>query len=146
MNKYPLTLLYDGACPLCALEMERLMARNRRGLLRFVDASGCDFDPDAYGVTNEDLMQVIHAVKPDGTLVRGIEAIRLAYAGAGLNTMAKLLGLPGVTQRANWAYPLIADNRYVLSRRFQWLIAALKQKQPCAEGSCNAYVHPHYKD
>ena len=32
---YPLTLLYDGACPVCSLEMEHLRARNANGKLAF---------------------------------------------------------------------------------------------------------------
>ena len=36
---FPLTLLYDGACPVCNLEMDNLKARNTAGLLKFVDIS-----------------------------------------------------------------------------------------------------------
>jgi predicted DCC family thiol-disulfide oxidoreductase YuxK len=144
MNDYPLTLLYDGACPLCVLEMERLMTRNERGQLRFVDAAEFNFDPKQYGVRREALMRVIHGVKPDGSIVQGIEAIRLAYAGVGLNAVAWLLGVPMIDKLATWAYPYVADNRYVISRQFRWLIDALKRPQSCTDGNCNAYVHSHY--
>ena len=36
---YPLTLLYDAQCPVCALEMDHLRSRNDAGRLRFVDIS-----------------------------------------------------------------------------------------------------------
>jgi predicted DCC family thiol-disulfide oxidoreductase YuxK len=136
MSDYPLTLLYDGACPLCLAEMERLMMRNRRSLLRFVDASAPGFDAVHYGTTQAEVMRVIHGVRPDGSLLQGVSAIRLAYAAAGLGGIARLLGLPGIRQAANWAYPRIANNRYALSRRFRWLIAALRGKSGCDGESC----------
>ncbi|MEQ1806344.1 MAG: DCC1-like thiol-disulfide oxidoreductase family protein [Burkholderiaceae bacterium] len=36
---YPLTLLYDATCPVCALEMDHLRSRNAAGQLVFVDRS-----------------------------------------------------------------------------------------------------------
>ncbi|HEX9810774.1 MAG TPA: DUF393 domain-containing protein [Burkholderiales bacterium] len=112
------------------------MARNRRGLLRFVDASTAEFDASKYGTTHAELMRVIHGVRPDGSLVQGVDAIRLAYVAAGLGAIARLLGLPGIRQAATWAYPRIADNRYVLSRRFRWTIATLRGKHGCDGDSC----------
>lgn len=41
---YPLTLLFDGACPVCMLEMDNLKARNQDGLLVFVDIANPQFD------------------------------------------------------------------------------------------------------
>jgi predicted DCC family thiol-disulfide oxidoreductase YuxK len=35
--QWPLTLLYDGACPICMLEMRNLMARNTLNRLAFID-------------------------------------------------------------------------------------------------------------
>ena len=41
---YPLTLYYDGACPLCMAEMRNLMLRNEREQrLRFVDIAAPAF-------------------------------------------------------------------------------------------------------
>lgn len=43
--KYPMALLFDGACPVCNLEMDNLKARNQDGLLVFVDIANPQFDP-----------------------------------------------------------------------------------------------------
>jgi predicted DCC family thiol-disulfide oxidoreductase YuxK len=43
--KYPMTLLFDGACPVCSLEMDNFKARNQDGLLVFVDTANPEFDP-----------------------------------------------------------------------------------------------------
>lgn len=42
-DRFPLTLLYDAACPVCALEMDHLRQRNRDGRLAFVDIAAPDF-------------------------------------------------------------------------------------------------------
>lgn len=142
MQTYPLTLLYDGACPLCSMEMERLMVRNRNGQLRFVDASAPGFDAKHYGTTQEEVMRIIHGVCADGSLVRGVEAIRLAYAAAGLHGLARLLDMPLARAVANRTYPYIADNRYLLSRRLRWLISALSGRRTCSREGCNMAEQP----
>ena len=73
MSNYPVTLLYDGNCPLCCAEMNRLAARNRRGQLRFIDAAAPDFRAEQYGTTREALMRRMHGVRPDGTLIDGVD-------------------------------------------------------------------------
>jgi hypothetical protein len=60
-NHYPLTLLYDGACPVCNLEMDNLKARNAAGQLMFVDISTPFFDPTPYGVSLAVMNGLIHA-------------------------------------------------------------------------------------
>ena len=42
---YPLTLYYDGACPVCALEMDHLRSRDAAARLVFVDIAAPGFDP-----------------------------------------------------------------------------------------------------
>ena len=44
MTNYPLTLLYDGTCPVCVLEMDNLKARNAEGQLRFINIATPEFD------------------------------------------------------------------------------------------------------
>lgn len=141
MSNYPLTLLYDGACPVCLTEMEWLMAHNHRHLLRFVDASAPHFEASQYGTTQEELMRVIHGIRPDGSFARGIEAIRLIYAAVGHAWVATLLGLPGIRQVAPWLYLCIANNRYVLSQRFRWLITTWHGQRVCDGSKCNIAKH-----
>lgn len=46
---YPLTLLDDAACPVCALEMDHLRSRNTAGRLVFVNIAAPGFDAAAFG-------------------------------------------------------------------------------------------------
>lgn len=76
-----LTLLYDGACPLCLREVRLLQRRDRqRRRLAFVDIDAADYDPSRYGgVSYRQAMGRIHAIRDDGTVLRDLEVFRRAY-------------------------------------------------------------------
>lgn len=143
-NVYPLTLLFDGQCPLCKLEMDWLQDRDQDRRLRFVDISAPGFDPALY--TNDhplsmgDLMALIHAVQADGRLVQGVEVFRLAYGAVGLGAIAGPTAWPVLRPLFDWTYRHFARNRYRVSGWLQPLISrlaaahALKRAQSCASG------------
>ena len=79
-----LTIYCDGACPMCALEVDMLRRRDREHRLRWVDISAPGFDAAAHGFAQRDLDAVIHGVRDDGSVVRGLDVLRLAYGAAGL--------------------------------------------------------------
>ncbi len=149
-SPWPVTVYYDGACTLCNTEMTNLMLRNTRGLLRFVDCSQPGFNAGPPGVDPRELMRVLHAQTANGTLVLGIPAFELAYAGAGLNLIAGLLGAPVLHPIAVWLYPFVADNR----ERFpKWLARVMfgtavrraaerAAVQQCGDGRCHVAPAP----
>jgi predicted DCC family thiol-disulfide oxidoreductase YuxK len=143
MSTYPLTLLYDEACPLCKLEIDNLKARNDAGLLRFVDVSAPDFDPTPYGVPLADMLALIHAVKGDGSVVRGVEVFRLAYGAVGLGWITRPTGWPLLKPLFDRAYVHLARHRYLVSRHFAWLLFGIAAKRAerrsraCKEGYCH---------
>ncbi len=124
-DHYPLTLFFDGACPVCNLEMDNLKACNAHGLLRFVDISVPCFDPAPLGVSLQALNGLLHAQRPDGSLVVGVEVFRLAYGAVGLGRWAAPTQWRLVAPWIDQAYALFARNRYGLSRAtmplLQWL-------------------------
>jgi predicted DCC family thiol-disulfide oxidoreductase YuxK len=113
---YPLTIYYDASCALCNGEMSNLMLRNTEGLLAFVDASPADFVSHVPGSTRHDLMNMIHAVRADGEVVRGVEVFRLAYAAVGLGWVTAPTAWPVLRQLADRAYPWLVRNRYRIPR------------------------------
>jgi predicted DCC family thiol-disulfide oxidoreductase YuxK len=80
---YPLTLYFDGACPMCRNEMRSLQARDAHGRLRFEDVRADGFLPPA-GATPAAMLEAIHGRAADGRLVVGVEALRLANRAIGL--------------------------------------------------------------
>ncbi len=124
---YPLTLLFDGACPVCMLEMDNLKARNQDGLLAFVDISGPLFDPAPFGASLAAMNGLIHATRPDGSLVIGTEVFRLAYGAVGLGRWAAPTGWPVLKPVIDVAYAFFARHRYPFSRAFMPVLERLRR-------------------
>lgn len=151
-NDYPLTLLYDGACPVCRLEMDRLAQRDTLKRLVFVDIAAPDFELARYagdsGVTLEDMNLLIHAMLPDGTLVAGVEVFRLAYGAVGLGLLFAPTALPLLKPLFDGGYAAFARNRYAVSAVLGPLLVrvaaarAATRSAACTEGACATASHP----
>ena len=139
---YPLTLYYDGACPMCRAEMHNLMLRNTGALLEFVDISAPGFKGQPPGVTPQDLMALLHARRADGAVIQGVEVFRLAYAAAGLGWVSDFISLPVIGAAAERLYPWIARYRQRIPKRLLQLAfetaarraAARAQARQCKAG------------
>jgi predicted DCC family thiol-disulfide oxidoreductase YuxK len=149
-NNYPLTLLYDGNCPVCTLEMHALRERDLikqpdAPKLRLVDISAPGFDPRPYGASLAAMNALIHAQRPDGSLVIGVEVFRLAYGAVGLGHWVAPTGWRWLKPLVDRGYALFAAHRYGFSRlmrpAIRWLVErrarrALHHAQACSEGTC----------
>ena len=144
---YPLTLLYDGACPVCSLEMDHLRARNSTGRLVFVDIAAPGFDATPYGATPAELDAEIHAIAADGTTLRGMDVLRLAYAAAGLGWVLQPTGVGPLKPVFDAGYRIFARHRRSISRAAAPAIAVLRRARArrlsarmaaCGGGACAA--------
>ena len=107
-----ITLLLDGACPLCRREgryMERL--DGGRGRVAFVDIAAPGFDASRYGRTQAQVMGAIHGVLPDGSIVTGLEVFRHAYTALGRGWMVAWTAWPVLRPIADAGYRLFAKVR-----------------------------------
>lgn len=113
-----ITVLYDGACPLCRREAAFLRRRDReRGKIDLEDISDPAFDASKYSRTWDQLMSEIHGVLPDGSVISGLEVFRRAYAAIGLGWLLAPTRLPVINRIADRAYTLFARNRLRLTGR-----------------------------
>ena len=112
-----LTYLYDGACPMCAGEVEGLRRRDREGRLCLVDISAPSFDASRYGRTLDELMTRMHAIDGDGRTLVAMDAVRAAYAAVGLGWLVAPTRWPFFKPLFDRLYDWIARNRYRLSAR-----------------------------
>ena len=144
---YPLTLLYDAQCPVCSLEMDHLRERCRDGRLRFVDISQPGFDATPYGVTLAAMDAEIHGIRPDGSVIRGVEVLRLAYAAAGLGWVMRPTGWAPLRPLFDAGYRVFARHRRLISATTAPLIDAIRAKRArrmaeatreCSAGACSA--------
>jgi predicted DCC family thiol-disulfide oxidoreductase YuxK len=113
-----LKLLYDGECPFCRREAQWLKRRDRGGRLMLEDITALGFDPSRYGLTRQEVMDVLHVVLPDGRIVRGAEAVRQAYQAIGLGWLVAPTRLPVVRGVLDRLYLAFAHNRVGLGRWF----------------------------
>ena len=120
-------LLYDGECPICVRETRWLVARSKDGALALEDISRPNFDASKYGVSQRELMDVLHGIFPDGRLVNRVAALREAYRAAGLGWMLAPSEWPVLRWFFDWGYSIFARYRIemgsILGRR-------------CSNGTC----------
>jgi predicted DCC family thiol-disulfide oxidoreductase YuxK len=127
---FPLRLFYDGACSVCATEVERYGRMDREGRLILVDISAPDFDPAPLGFTRDELMYQMHAIDRNGTAYRNVEAFWAIWQAFPASTLLGLLGafitLPVVKPVARLCYKGFARIRKYLPKR----------DVACTMGSC----------
>ncbi|MGI2028029.1 thiol-disulfide oxidoreductase DCC family protein [Endozoicomonas acroporae] len=113
----PVTLFYDGECPLCMREVDHLARKNRKGLLKLVDIRQDGFQEKYPEFDLAELDRVIHAKLADGRVVKGVDATLAAWEAVGMGCLVAPLRWPGVACIADFGYELFARNRHGLSRR-----------------------------
>jgi len=116
---WKIKLLYDGECPLCVREVNFLRKRDAgRGWVAFVDIASDDYTAEANGGVNfETAMGRIHAVLPDGTVIKNVEVFRRVYEVLGMGWIYAITKLPIVGAIADWLYGIWADKRLTLTGR-----------------------------
>jgi predicted DCC family thiol-disulfide oxidoreductase YuxK len=70
----PLTVYYDGQCPLCRREIAFYQRLDRKGAIRWHDISRDAGDLVYDGIDRQTALDRIHARRPDGTIVTGAAA------------------------------------------------------------------------
>jgi len=131
-----LTLLYDGACPLCLREVRFLRQRDARlhgdrPRLAFVDVDAADYNPAQHGgISYRAAMGRIHAIDADGRVLTDVAVFRAAYAQIGLGWLYAPSGWPGLRQISDGLYGLWAHWRLAVTGR-----PSLDQLCSCRSGS-----------
>jgi len=127
---FPLKIFYDGACSVCADEIEHYRRKDLSGLLVPVDISTADFDPKPYDISMSAFMFELHAIDREGTVYRGVDAfwaIWQAFPQSLLfRTLGSLVTLPLLRSLARLGYRGFARIR-------PWLP---KKHSDCTSGSC----------
>ncbi len=126
-----LTLLFDGACPLCVREVKTLRRRDaEQGRLAFVDVDDPAYDPAHHGgITYADAMGRMHALRADGAVIQDVEVFRQAYG---------LVWLGWLYAPTRWPLlrPLV-DALYGLWARWRLAITGRPAMEVLCQGRCN---------
>lgn len=138
---WQIELLYDSECPLCMREVNFLKRRDAgRGLVAFVDIADESYAPEAHGgVDFETAMGRIHAVLPDGTVIKNVEVFRRVYEILGMGWIYAVTKLPIVGSIVDRLYGVWADWRLTLTGRpnLATLVTLRRHRIECeTQGRC----------
>lgn len=127
---WPLTLYYDGQCPLCLREIQMFLKRNQRGRLQLLDISATATEP-LPGLTREQMLDCLHASFGDGRVVSGIDATYWSYCAVGLGWLVKPLAWRWARPFWQWSYRQFCQLRPHLTK-----ILPMPAASPCDSGQC----------
>lgn len=128
MASYPLTIFFDGACPICDREIALMRRLDRRECLVFCDFSRPDYDPTSIDISPAELGRIIHARWGDGTVITGVDVFRAMWEAVGLGFLARVTRSSLVEPLIVKAYAWFARNRLRLTGRLH----------TCADGACKS--------
>ncbi len=117
VKPYPLTVYFDGECPICRREIDLMKLVNRKERLQFIDFSVSSYHSLDHELSTCDLGKVIHARWSDGTIITGVEVFREMWEAIGLGFLARFAGRPTINKLLVRAYTWFARNRLWLTRR-----------------------------
>lgn len=113
-----LTVLYDGACPLCSREIAWYRRQVACEPLHWVDVARCRDTALPPGVDRAAALRRFHVLEADGRVLTGAAAFaRLWAAHPRLAPLAWLARCPGVPALLEFAYRLFLRLRPHLTRR-----------------------------
>lgn len=117
MEAWRIKLFVDGDCPVCKHEMRWLRRLDKgRGRIIFEDISDPSFDAAKFGLDNEQVIQRMHGILPDGQVVEGMTAFRAAYAALGFGWLLAPTGWPVLRPIFDVCYKIFARIRPKLQR------------------------------
>ena len=134
---WPLTLYYDGDCPLCAREIKLLRQRADVQRLCLVDISVNDFHPESVGHSRETLQNRLHARFADGQWVTGLDATLWSWRAAGLGHWATPLTWPVLRPLFELGYQLFCR----LRPHLDWLPHPDASRR-CKDAACDISKKP----
>lgn len=140
MQSPELTLYFDGLCPFCSMEMQRLRRWNSAGKLAFVDIADANFSSQEIGVEMEDLDRELHGMSKEGQLLVGIDCILRAYSLVGRAYLVLPLRVNFLRPVFSRLYRKFAHHRYQISS-----FLGLKPHALCENGHCQM-KHPYFSD
>ncbi|WP_196221198.1 thiol-disulfide oxidoreductase DCC family protein [Sansalvadorimonas verongulae] len=120
--RFPVTLFYDGGCPICMREINWLNRKDTRRRLRLVDINQEGFHQNYPDLEPAALDRLIHAKLGDGRIVTGMDATLAAWEAVGLGAWITPLRWPLLRPLADFGYRHFANNRHTLARRFAFLL------------------------
>ncbi|HLD20348.1 MAG TPA: DUF393 domain-containing protein [Patescibacteria group bacterium] len=110
--KYPLTVLSDGKCAICVLQINYYLKKDKHRRLRVADVSKPDFDVQTFGITQQEAQQYMHVMDASGAVYKGVDALLAIWRAVGYTAVARVFSFSILKQLLVFGYHIFAKIRY----------------------------------
>jgi predicted DCC family thiol-disulfide oxidoreductase YuxK len=128
-----LTIFYDGNCPLCGLEMQKLKAHDSHNLITLENLHQENFEEVFPAISFDKAMNILHG-QFQGKILLGLNVSHRAWTLVGKGALVAPLQFPVIKQLSHGVYLLLAKYRHPISsfiyRRFGIGLNS------CEQGTC----------
>lgn len=114
MTDNRLTVFYDGNCPLCSLEMQKLKRCDNNDLIALVNLHQENFETDFPDIDITNAMKILHG-QYQGKILLGLDVTHRAWTLVGRGALVAPLQFPIIKQLAHGGYLLLAKYRRPIS-------------------------------
>jgi len=129
-STWVVSYLYDGDCPICRNLKRLLESNDRKKKIWFVNISDPSYKAGEHmGVKYEDAMEHLHAIRRDGSISTGADALNELYRAAGMGWIANVSSVPGVSWLAKRAVDAVSAMRLPLMGKTFESLQALKRME-----------------
>lgn len=145
MTEDKLTIFYDGHCPLCCLEMEKLKQYDQHNRIQLEDLHQPKFEQHFPDINVADALKILHGKYQNKRLL-ALDVTHRAWTLVGRGALVAPLQFPIIKQIAHVGYLLLAKYRRPLSHFiYQRLgIGIYIGIKTCNKGTC--YEKPNNTD
>ena len=112
-----LIIFYDGACPLCAKEMQSLKRHDVNNRICLEDVHQSDFEKRFPNIRIEQALSILHG-QYNGELLYGLDVTYRAWSLVGKKWRVAWLRWPVIRYFADKAYLFFAKHRMKISSLF----------------------------
>ncbi len=133
MNNNALTIFYDGSCPLCSLEMDKLKRYDKDNLIALIDLHQEGFQTQYPNIDFDQAMRILHG-QYKGKLLLGLDVTHRAWTLVGAGFWVAPLAFPVIKQVAHLCYLIMAKYRQPISH-FLYKHLGIG-KASCNQGTC----------
>lgn len=143
MTHEQLTLFYDGHCPMCSLEMQRLKEHDKHNNIYLVDLHDDAFSERYPEINIDKALAILHG-EYQGKILLGLDVTHRAWTLVGKGFLVAPLQWPIIKPISHQVYLILAKYRYPISQ-FMYKRLGIGIQQ-CNEGTCYEKPNkPHHR-
>lgn len=114
MTSDKLTIFYDGACPLCCAEMDKLKRDDINHQIHLINLHNNDFEKQYQHINKISAMKILHG-EYQGNILKGLDVTHRAWTIVGKGFYVAPLQWPVFKQLSHLCYLVVAKYRQPIS-------------------------------